>query len=303
MDSACGTPIIICMHNVWINIVQRRRTKYQPPLPKLNPIADFDQFGRVRGIAQREDILLVLKANRFAIYNRSTFDELHSIQFNETSSLHDLVVCPNGECAYFSDLDSKEFYKVDLSTMNCTMIRTVDCVSPHKLSVSRHNNLLVVCSNRSIQVYSPAGSLIRTLPTICQSPSHAVEQDNQTIVVGCSDDLYQMSSQDGQFIRKYGTPPSNSGRWSPDAYRYGMSLKLAVDEQGYVLAASENGFAIFNPSLTEGRNLERPFYVNRRDIWLDESRGRLFVSSQTRDDRVQVIYEVTSSLSDAFING
>jgi DNA-binding beta-propeller fold protein YncE len=70
---------------------------------------------------------------------------------------------------------------------------------------------------------------------------------------------------------------------------------LAVDKQGFVLVAdySNNRIVVVNPTLSEARPLSLPIDANKPisqplAMWLDESRGRLYVGEHGGQRRVLV---------------
>ncbi len=82
--------------------------------------------------------------------------------------------------------------------------------------------------------------------------------------------------------------------------------RLAVDSQGFILVADmwNNRILVLNPTLSEARPLPLPLnetgVIKRpRGLWLDESRGRLYVGEDGGNYRV-LVYDNVVNLSSAF---
>ncbi len=85
-----------------------------------------------------------------------------------------------------------------------------------------------------------------------------------------------------------------------------IPIGLAVDSQGFILVAdsSNNRILVLNPTLTEARPLPLPLNETGviqwpRGLWLDESRGRLYVGETDGQYRV-LVFDNVYNISAAF---
>jgi DNA-binding beta-propeller fold protein YncE len=249
-----------------------------------------------------------------AVYDTTTFAWRRSITVSGAGSyMNGLARCRTGDCLYVSDSfkDKDKVHKLNLSPTpgsNSAITATSWSVgtNPRGLSVNRQHNLWIALEgSRKIVEYTPSGSLIREIAG-SNKMWHAVDYVvNGTFVVSRDGPVHGVGlmSFDGRVIRSYGSTTRGSGPGQMNTPR-----SLAVDRKGFVLVADEHNDRILalNPTLSDARRLPLPTDANGQPLnkpcglWLDESKGRLYVGEHGRPYRV-LVYDNVFCVGTLFI--
>lgn len=213
-----------------------------------------------------------------------------------------LAACDFNNCLYVSDFIKNCVHKVDLSTYQAVMKWEV-ASSPWGLSINTAHNVLVACNAaKKIQEYSSVGSLIREICIKITYPYRGIQMTKGQLAVSHRGALHRVCifEADGQIVKSYGNK-EGSGPGQLNDPRC-----IAVDERGCILVADykNNRIVALNPSLTDARvlplsldwSLQRPM-----SLYLDESRGRLYIGENDGERRV-LVFENVSGISAMFRN-
>jgi hypothetical protein len=234
-----------------------------------------------------------------AVYDTTTFEWIRDITVSGAgSSLQGLAPCHTDNCLYVSDRYNHKVHKLNLSSTpgSYTAVTTISWSvdgEPYGLSVNRQHNLLVALNSKKIAEYTPSGSLVRELSdsnSMYQAVEHVV---NGTFVFSRLGSVHGVGlmSVDGRVIHSYGSTTNGSGPGQMNFPR-----NLAVDREGFVLAGDDrnNRILVLNPTLSDARPLPLPTSADGQPLndpsglWLDESRGRLYVGEWRSPYRVLV---------------
>jgi hypothetical protein len=241
-----------------------------------NIIKDSDV---VIAVTQFNDHLFVARPKQVAVYNATTFQPISDISFSGSDpGLQGLAVDPINNLLYVSEA-YEVVHIVNLTTLTVT---NISVLVPVGMSINRANNVLVACDTGQLWEYTSNGTLVRQLSTNTQQ-WHAVEVKKGTIAIThrCASEVILMSTN-GSVLARYG---------SVSGPRY-----LAVDKKGFMLVADFENHRIIalDPTLTTVRNVT--FSLNPaqplrypQGLWLDESRGRLYVGEGTAPSRLLII--------------
>ena len=197
--------------------------------------------------------------------------------------LYRITACARNKCLYLSDLDNN-VHRVELSGSNGVKKWSV-ASGAAGLSVNKEHNLVVACCGANkLQEYTTNGTLVREiyLQAGVTSPWHAIQlSTGDYVVCECtSPGVVRVVGVDGQVVRSYvGQMKCPSG--------------LAVTKNDDILVADENNNRILSINRSTGCVQEMALSVDGgiqhpRGLWLDESRGRLYVSEVSGQHRVLV---------------
>jgi DNA-binding beta-propeller fold protein YncE len=233
-------------------------------------------------------------SDQIEVYNATTFQLTRYITVpGADGSLLGLTVSPTYNFLFVSDHTNYFVHRVSLASTSTNSWQV--CVYPVGLSVNQAKNVLVACDLGSVQEYTASGSLVRTLTDSSSNLFHAVEINDGTLAVSrCSlKNQVCLMSINGTILKCFGTVASGSG---PGQLNWPQGL--AVDRNGNIAVADKNNnrILVLNPTLSEARNfslsINTGVITNPRGLWLDESRGRLYVTEQNGQKRVLVFDNV-----------
>jgi sugar lactone lactonase YvrE len=235
-----------------------------------------------------------ITSNQIEVYSATTFQLTRYITVpGATGYLPGLTVSPTYNFLFASDNTNFFVHRVNLSST--LTIKWSVCNYPTGLSVNKAHNVLVACNSGSIQEYTTDGSLVRTLTDSGSNLYQAVETNERTLAVSrdSKNQVCQMSIN-GTVLKCFGTGASGSGPvqlYSP--------LGLAADRNGNIAVADSGNkrILVLNPTLSEARIFSLPIndtgvINNPGGLWLDESRGRLYVAEFGGLQRVLVFDNV-----------
>jgi NHL repeat len=168
---------------------------------------------------------------------------------------------------------------------------------PVGASVNGANNVLLGMY-LYIEEYTRYGTRVRQITASTQNYQIA-EQLNGALAVSTRTDSNKvlLMSTSGTVLKSYGTtaPGSGPGQMS-------TPLGLAVDKGGFILVcdSGNNRVLVLNPTLSEARELPAVGTINGpQAIWLDQSKGRLYIGEGLSPYRV-LVYENMFNISEAF---
>ena len=234
---------------------------------------------------------------RIRTYDVKTFRELSAIQVNGLSDGWALTSCDVNHCLFVSDLNKDDVYRVDVSTYNVISRWRVGG-NVCGLSVNRTNNVLVTCyGDNVIKEYSPNGllfrlirlrkkSLFKSLRGLVTGPLHTVQlTDSQYVVChNGPEEGVSVINERGEVISSYRNSETSKLVNGP---RY-----IAVLSDSILIADSDNNrIILLNTSLGNARVLSLPVNTQLKRpfcMYLDQSRGRLYVGEWDGEPRVLV---------------
>jgi DNA-binding beta-propeller fold protein YncE len=248
-------------------------------------------------VAAMDDQVFVIRgpksSDQIEVYNATTFQLTRYITvFGATGFVYGLTVSSTYNSLFVSDYTNNFVHKVNLSSTST--IKWSVCSSPSSLSVNKAHNVLVACYSGYVQEYTTDGSLVRTLTDSGSNLYQAVETKGGMRAISryYKNQVCQMSIT-GTVLKCFGTGASGSG---PGQLNYPLSL--AADRNGNIAVADyyNNRILVLNATLSEARNFSLPINTgvinNPRGLWLDESRGRLYVAEEGGQKRVLVFDNV-----------
>jgi len=203
-----------------------------------------------------------------------------------------LAACAHNNCLYASGCDSSSVHRIDLSGSNAVKKWSVGG-GPRGLSVNKAHNVVVVCSGANkLQEYTTRGSLVREISLQqagLTSPWHAVQLSTGDYVVSqyTFTGVVRVVGVDGQVVCSYDqSQPLNVGQMN-----YPASLAVTKDDNILVADFNNHRILLMNSSLSSSQVLALSVDNGIRKpigLCLDESRGRLYVSEQSRSQRVLI---------------
>jgi len=208
---------------------------------------------------------------------------------------HGLAACDHYKCLYVSDW-SLSLYRTELTGSNAVMKWSV-ARNPGGLSVNRAHNVVVVCyGENKLQEYTTHGSLVREISIQAGMASlwHAVQLSTGDYVVSqCHPMLSDVIvvGVDGQVRHRYGhSQTSGVGKMN-----YPRSLAVTKNDDILVADSGNNRILSMNSSLSSVQELTLPVdggLLVPVGLFLDESRGRLYVGEGSGSHRVLVFDNV-----------
>jgi len=157
----------------------------------------------------------------------------------------------------------------------------------------------VAClTDNKLQEYTTDGHLVREicLPAGVGSPWHAIQLSTGDYVVShwVSPGVVSVVGVDGGLLRSYG--PADSSHDGPMEY----PSSLAVTKHGDILVADRgnNRILAINSSLTRAQLFAMPADIELQEpraLFLDETRGRLYIGELGGEFRVIVLNNLSDS--------
>jgi DNA-binding beta-propeller fold protein YncE len=233
-------------------------------------------------------------SNQIEVYSATTFQLIRNITVPGADTyLFGLTVIPTYNLLFVSDYSNYFVHRVNLSS--ASTIKWSVCNYPLGLSVNKAHNVLVACWGSSVQEYTANGSLVRTLTDSGNNLYHAVETNDGTLAISryISKNQVCLMSINGAVLKCFGTVASGSGPG-----QLNQPHGLALDRNGSIAVAdmNNNRILVLNSTLSEARNFSLPINTgviyNPSGLWLDESRGRLYVAEYSGQKRVLVFDNV-----------
>jgi DNA-binding beta-propeller fold protein YncE len=266
-----------------------------PPSPTFTITGSLSPLA----VAALDDQVFVTRNQRttsdqIEVYSATTFQLTRNITVpGATGDLNGLTVSPTYNFLFVSDYNNYFVHRVSLSSTST--IKWSVCINPRGLSVNKAHNVLVACASGSVQEYTADGSLVRTLTESGSFLWHAIENNDGTLAISRYNTKNQvcLKSISGTVLNCFGTVAPGSG---PGQLNYPLSL--AVDRNGNIAVAdyNNNRIIVLNPTLSEARTFSLPINTGviygPRGLWLDESRGRLYVAESSGQKRVLVFDNV-----------
>jgi DNA-binding beta-propeller fold protein YncE len=265
--------------------------------------------GQCFAVTSLDDKLFVARSpaatDLVLVYDTNTFQLLGNITVpGATGNFYGLAACPVNNCLYVSEMTKHVVYKVELSSAifdNPKITNKSVCSYPAGLFVNSQHNVMVTCASGRVQEYTTNGSLIRELSD--SAIWHSVEVNNGTWAVSryaSKNQVCQLTTS-GTVVKCYGNVTAGSALGQMN-----WPQTMAIDKQGYIVVADENNnrILVLNPTLSDGRLLPLPIndtgtIVQPLGLWLDESRGRLYVAENNGERRL-LIFDNVFNLYEAF---
>jgi len=207
---------------------------------------------------------------------------------------HGLVACPNNNCLYMSD-GSSSIHRVELSGSNAVKKWSATS-STYGLSVNIAHNLLVACYwENKLQEYTTHGSLVREihLQSGVTWPWHGIQLSTGDYVVSqcTSPGVVSVVGADGQVIHSYGqSQTSDVGQIKyPSSLAVTKSDDILVDDEynNRILSINRSTGCVQQLALLVDCGIQHPL-----GLYLDKSRGRLYVGENAGQHRVLVFDRV-----------
>jgi len=212
--------------------------------------------------------------------------------------MYSMTACARNQCLYLSErsvFDVSNVHRVELSGSNAVKKWSV-AKWPRGLSVNKAHNLVVACSGANkIQEYTTHGSLVREicLQAGVTSPLHAIQLATGDYLVSqdTSPGVISVVGVDGRVVHSYGQSQTS------DVGQMNRPTSLAVTKNDNILVADQNNNRILSINrstgcvqeltLSVGGGIQRPY-----SLYLDESRGRLYVGEWGGERRLLVFDNV-----------
>ena len=206
-----------------------------------------------------------------------------------------IVACRNNNCLYASDYNQCNIHRVQLSGSNAVKKWSV-ASCPTGLSVNIAHNLVVACrGSNKLQEYTTHGSLVREicLQSGVTSPWHAIQLSTGDYVVSqfTSPGVVSVVGVDGQVIHSYGqSQTSDVGQIKyPSSLAVTKSDDILVDDEynNRILSINRSTGCVQQLALLVDCGIQHPL-----GLYLDKSRGRLYVGENAGQHRVLVFDRV-----------
>jgi len=266
-------------------------------VPTLAHIVPSQCRDGVTALASLGDEVFVLHfdSQQVQVYDAVTFALQRNIAVPELGVMSlGLAACPSNRCFYASDWSNNSVHRVELSGSNAVKKWKV-ARHPAGLSVNNAHNLVVACcSANTLQEYTTHGSLVRQIPVqaACQNPWYAVQLSYGDYAVSqrTSPGVISVIGVDGQVVSSYSQ--------TSDGRQMKCPCDLAVTKNDDILVADSdnNRILLIQRSTDCVQELDLPVkgrIQGPRGLYLDESRGRLYVGEWKGQYRVLVFDGVT----------
>jgi len=220
------------------------------------------------------------------VYNTS----LGSLQLTRTITFSGLTSSPNGlttssidNCLYVSDYNNRAVHRVNLSVTSNVSFLTWGTSGrlPQALSMTRENSVLVTTVQKTLDEYTPSGSLVRSISTT-NSPWQAVQVNSTVWAFTMYSPVNQICTvlTTGAVINCFGStagPGLAQAMWNPQG--------MVIDTRGYMLIADSgiNRILLVDPTLSSARQLQLPVNPGLNSpfsVSYDQSLGRLVVGER-----------------------
>jgi DNA-binding beta-propeller fold protein YncE len=239
------------------------------------------------------------------IYDSTNFRQIGSIIVaGSDNDFYGLAPSLADDLLYASNTNEQKVYtvKLPLDTSTTSIAPTAKwsmALKPNGLSVNGANNVLVTMRTK-IEEYTSNGTLVRRVPNNYYN-FQAVEQFDGMIAVSSYSTLNAVSLwyTNGTFQNNYGSITAGSG-----VGMLNFPFGLAVDKDGFILVcdSGNNRVVVLNPTLSEARELPTSAagtLNSPRALWLDQSKGRLYVGEYNSPCRV-LVFENLFDISGTF---
>lgn len=239
-----------------------------------------------------DDVFVVrLRSQEVEVYDAGTFTFQRRITVPGLRCPFGLAACAHYRCLYVSDNDHHSIHRAELSSFTAVK-KWIVASDPTGLSVNgAHNVVVACCEANKIQDYTTNGTLVReiSLQAGVIRPWHAVQLSIGDYVVSqCTlSGVVSEVRADGHVVCRY--CPSETS----DVGQMKYPTSLAVTRNGDILVADTNNDRILsiNSSLRSAQELTLPVDVGIKEPWgifLDESRGRLYIGETGGNQRILV---------------
>jgi len=267
-------------------------TAVKSSVPTVTHVIPTQDGVGVTAVTSLDDDLFVIrdKSQQVEVYDAVTFALRHHIEVPDLGECTSgMTACARNKCLYLSSYDKDSVHRVELSGGNAAKNWPV-AEGPRGLSLSIAHNLVVACRVNKLQVYTARGSLMRD---IClqgvTDPWHAIQLSSGDYLVSqhTSPGVVSVVGVDGQVINSYGQSETS------DAGQMDCPTHLAVTENDDVLVADGGNNRILSINTSTGSIKELVLSADGgikspRDLCLDESRGRLYISELGGQHRLLV---------------
>jgi len=269
--------------------------------PKLTHVITSQGRGGVSAVTSLGNEVFVLREEslqQVEVYDASTFTlqryitvpGLGDCPYTLSSWCRGLAACAHYKCLYVSDDNYSSIHRAKLSRSSAVK-KWSAAGGPRGLSVNKQHNVVVACWwAGKVQEYTTHGALVREI-SLEQAgvtrPWHAVQLSTGDYVVSEWKSAGGVVGIDGRVVRRYCPSPSS------DLGEMKYPTGLAVTKNDDILVADEdnNRILLVNSSLSSARKLVLPVDDGirwPRGLWMDESRGRLYVGEYGGSYRVLV---------------
>jgi DNA-binding beta-propeller fold protein YncE len=231
-----------------------------------------------------------------AIYDTATLQLIRTVALGGGNFIPAIALSHTGNFLYFSVYSSYNVYAVSLPLTTASTLQSWYAASAHPMGLSFNgaNNVLVAWGS-GLREYTSVGTLVREI--VNEGTAMAVEQLNGALAVSFYSGTVRLMSTSGTVLKSYGGTVASGQAISPRG--------LAVDKEGFILVCDcdNNRVLVLNPTMSEVRELPTVDVIGTINypyaIWLDQSKGRLYITEQHSPLRV-VVYENMFNIGEAF---
>jgi len=270
-------------------------TDVKSSAPTLTHVIPSQNRGFVTAVTSLGDDVFVVRgwSQQVEVYDARTFAlQRHITVPGLGVGSWGLAACAHYKCLYVSDDSNDSIHRAVLSGSSAVQQWSV-ARDPRGLSVNTAHNVVVACCQANkIQEYTTRGDLVREI-CLRQAgvtlPYHAVQLSTHHYVVSqyTSPGVVIVVGVDGQVERRYlPSQTSDVGQMSDP-----MSLSVTKNDDILVADTHNNRILSMNSSLSSAQQLTLPVHDGIQQpygLYLDESRGRLYVGESLGSRRVLV---------------
>jgi len=243
----------------------------------------------IPGVTSLTNQLFVVRTGiqQIEVYDTTTLALQRIIPVSGLQYAYGLASCATNNCLYASNYNANTVVRIDLTNNSVTDWGTGQY--PVGLFVNNANNVLVSCYGAmQLREHTTQGAAVRTISLPSMNPWHAIQITNDQYMVSHANRVCVVDVN-GQVIRT-----------TDGSIQFNNPTGLVQVKSGCILVANRNlnKLTLLNSSLSCAREFPIPANTALRSpwaLWLDEPRGRLYVSEFGGGLRLHVFDDVCNA--------
>jgi len=246
----------------------------------------------VSGVTSLTNQLFVVRygQQQIEVYDTTTFALQRNIPVSGLHYAYGLASCATNNCLYASNYKGHTVFRIDLANDGANSWNTGKY--PTGLYVNNARNVLVSCYDaKQLQEHTTQGTSVRSINLQSLYPWHAIQIKADEFVVSHSTGVCIVDAN-GQLVRSEDGTTNISVQLNNPA-------GLVQVKSGCIMVANRNNYKLIllNPSLSYTQDFPLPADIGLQSpwaLWLDETRGRLYVCEFDGGHRVHVFDDVVN---------